>query len=597
MVVEVELTAFPRSGVQPRGRVTEILGRREDFGVDVEITIRKFHLPHRFPPEVLEEGQKVFPTVRPEDRRGREDFRDLPIVTIDGETAKDFDDAVYVERLGRGRYRLDVHIADVGYYVQPGSATDREARLRGTSVYFPDRAVPMLPLEFSNGICSLNPRVDRLALSVSMEIDSQGEVLSYDLAPGVIHSAARMTYTEVQAILDGESGTRSRFRELLGQFEIMEELAQILIQKRERRGSIDFNLPEPEIKFDPQGRMIGITRSDRKMAQRIIEEFMLAANETVAGFLTRHGVPMLYRVHEMPEVKKVLAFEKLAATFGYSLGIALPVARRVDLGRNSPCDRRPRVYEVFEKDLQISSRHYQRLTQKIAGKPEERILSYLMLRSLKQARYSEKNVGHFALAAIDYTHFTSPIRRYPDLVVHRLLKDVFRQMEGRIRVSAEKERNGFEPSSHRQSSQKPSPEPTGKSAKGREPGRMLSGDELRKLGAETSEAERRAQEAERDLMDWKKAAFMAERLGEEFDALITNLSKFGISVELVDYFVEGSVPISTLSGDRFIYRERDLAIVGERSCKSFRFGDRIRIRLDRIDRVTDRLEFSLTGKV
>ncbi len=592
MVVEVELTTFPRSGVQPRGRVTEILGRREDFGIDVEITIRKFHLPHRFPSKVLEEAQEVFPTLQPEDRRGREDFRGLPIVTIDGETAKDFDDAVYVERLGRKRYRLDVHIADVAHYVRPGTATDREARLRGTSVYFPDRAVPMLPLEFSNGICSLNPCVDRLALSVSMEIDSQGEVLSYDLAPGVIHSAARMTYTEVQAILDGESETRSRFPALLGRFELMEELAQVLIQKRERRGSIDFDLPEPEIEFDLQGRMVGITRSDRKMAHRIIEEFMLAANETVAEFLTRHGVGMLYRVHEKPEAKKVLDFEKLAATFGYSLGVALPAARRVDLGRNSPRDRKPGGYEVLEEDLQISSRHYQRLTQKIAGKPEERILSYLMLRSLKQARYSEENVGHFALAAVDYTHFTSPIRRYPDLVVHRLLKDVFRQMGSPIHVSAERGRNGLERSSDRKSSRKLRPGPIGKSAKGRE----LSQDELRKLAAETSEVERRAQEAERDLMDWKKAAFMAERVGEEFDALITNLSKFGISVELMDYFVEGSVPMATLPGDRFAYRERDRAVVEERSHKSFRFGDRIRIRLDRIDRVTNRLEFSLAGK-
>ena len=429
LIVDVEVTSYPGAAALPRGRVIEILGRREDFGVDVEIIIRKFHLPHRFPVEVLEEASAAPQFIPERDRAGRRDFRGLPIVTIDGETAKDFDDAVYVERLPPDHYLLHVHIADVAHYVRPGSALDREARLRGTSVYFPDRAVPMLPLELSNGICSLNPQVDRLVMSALLEFDGEGRRVGYQLLPGVIRSAERMTYTAVRDILAGESAAARRYAALIPNFKLMEELAGLLSGRRAARGSIDFDLPEPEIEFDEHGRMTGIARSERNFAHRIIEEFMLAANEAVASYLESRAIPTLFRIHEKPDPKKVIEFEEIAATFGYSLGIELPAARRTRLRLREERDRHPRFHETLEGELKISSYHYQRLTRRLEGKPEERILSYLMLRSLKQARYSEENTGHFALAASTYTHFTSPIRRYPDLIVHRILKAALAQEE------------------------------------------------------------------------------------------------------------------------------------------------------------------------
>ena len=426
-MVDVEITDWPSATQNPRGRVIEVLGYEGDFGVDVEIIIRKFHLPHHFPSEVLEEAQNASAVIPAKEVRRRRDFRKLPIVTIDGETARDFDDAVTVQRLENGNYELQVHIADVSHYVTAGSGLDGEARLRGTSVYFPDRAVPMLPLELSTDICSLRPRVDRLVVSCVVEIDHRGEVVGYDLAEGVICSAERMTYTAVNDVLEGDSVARHRYAELAPMFEQMRDLALILRHKRERRGSIDFDLPEPVIEFDEQGLMKSITRSERNMAHRLIEEFMLAANECVAGYLENKRIASLYRIHEKPDARRVYDFEVIAATFGYSLGVgALPIQRiqmKSDRRANYGTGKRTPAIEV-PKDVHITPRMYQKLTEKIAGKPEERILSYLMLRSLKQARYSEENSGHFALAATQYTHFTSPIRRYPDLIVHRILKEV-----------------------------------------------------------------------------------------------------------------------------------------------------------------------------
>ena len=560
LVVDVEITTYPRPGALPRGRVVEILGRREDFGVDVEIIIRKFHLPHRFPAEVLAEAEAAPPYIHEADRAGRRDFRALPIVTIDGETAKDFDDAVFVERLPNGNYMLHVHIADVAHYVRPGTALDREARLRGTSVYFPDRAVPMLPLELSNGICSLNPHVDRLVMSALMEIDPQGHIVASELTPGFIRSAHRMTYTAVRDILSGQDAPLAVDSGRFPSFKLMEELALILNRRRVQRGSIDFDLPEPLIEFDEFGRMVGITRSERNIAHRIIEEFMLAANETVAGYLEQHAIPSLYRIHEKPDAKKVMEFEEIAASFGYSLGVELPAAQRLRVGRKDERDRHARFVERMEsKDLEITPRHYQRLTQRLEGKPEERILSYLMLRSLKQARYSEENVGHFALAAGTYTHFTSPIRRYPDLIVHRILKAALATPKG--------------------------PSPAG--------GAFVAPPELHALGLETSEAERRAADAERELLEWKKVSFMAQHVGDEFDALIISLIKFGFFVELTDLFVEGFVALATLEDDFYVYRDRERAIVGQHTRRMFRLGDRVRVRLDRIDPSGNKLEFSL----
>src|SRR5712692_3769088 len=430
VAVDVEITDWPSPTQNPRGRLIEILGLLADVGVDVDITIRKFRLPHHFPAATLEEAQDIPAVIPSPELRHRRDFRALPIVTIDGETARDFDDAVTVRHLADGNLELQVHIADVARYVTPDSGLDQEARLRGTSVYFPDRAVPMLPLELSTDACSLRPKLDRLVLSCVMEIDHQGEIIGYELNEGVIRSVERMTYTNVNGILEGDEGLRKRYASLVDLFETMRELAMILNRKRERRGSIDFDLPEPVIEFDEFGLMKSITRSERNIANRIIEEFMLSANECVASYLEKKGIASLYRIHEKPDAKRVYDFEVIAATFGYSLGVGpLPVQRirpKTDRRASYGTGKQAREIEI-PKEVRITPRMYQKLTEKIAGKPEERILSYLMLRSLKQARYSEENLGHFALAAPSYTHFTSPIRRYPDLIVHRVLKAVLRE--------------------------------------------------------------------------------------------------------------------------------------------------------------------------
>jgi ribonuclease R len=613
LIVDVEITDYPRPAALPRGRVIEVLGRREEFGVDVEIMIRKFHLPHRFPADVLAEASAAPQYIPERDREVRRDFRGLPIVTIDGETAKDFDDAVYVERLTWGNYLLHVHIADVAHYVRPGSALDREARLRGTSVYFPDRAVPMLPLELSNGICSLNPHVDRLVMSALLEFDPEGRLVECELLPGIIRSAERMTYTAVRDILAGEPAACQRYAALAPNFKRMEELARLLARRREDRGSIDFDLPEPEIEFDEHGRMTGITRSERNFAHRIIEEFMLAANEAVASYLESKGIPSLYRIHEKPDAKKVIEFEEIAATFGYSLGIELPAARRTRMQLRDERDRYPRFHEAIEGELKISPYNYQRLTKRLEGKPEERILSYLMLRSLKQARYSEENVGHFALAAPTYTHFTSPIRRYPDLVVHRILKAALAQEGGSVRtirgqgtvnreqgvgdrIRGEGRRAPVNLVRERDAHATAGETPTGR---GRLLALQLPGasfvhpQELHALGLETSEAERRAADAERELIEWKKVSFMAQHVGDEFEALVITLSKQGFFVELTDLFVEGFISLSSVADDTYVYRKRLRAIIGQYSKRVFRLGERLRVRLVRIDRSENRLEFSV----
>ncbi len=440
LAVDVEITEFPQPGRPAKGRVIEVLGPPDAFGVDVEIVIRKHHLPHVFPANVLAEAaasaELTVETLDETERVRRRDFRGLPIVTIDGETARDFDDAVLVRELANGNWELQVHIADVSHYVQPGTALDLEARFRGTSVYFPDRAIPMLPPSLSSGMCSLRPNEDRLVESCVMEIDADGEVVGYEVCEGIIRSVQRMTYTQVQAVLDGDTVVRAEFGDLLPEFERMYELALRLNKKRKRRGSIDFDLPEPVVQFDPDGNMAAITRSERGWSHRLIEEFMLSANECVATWIGGQGVPSVYRIHEMPDPKRIVDFEETAAGFGYTLGIGnLPVKRmtmksdRRDVQRGSSGGgrgREARVHEVAER-IPVTPQMYQRLTAKIAGTPEERILAYLMLRSLKQARYSEKNEGHFALASPSYTHFTSPIRRYPDLMVHRLLRSLLEE--------------------------------------------------------------------------------------------------------------------------------------------------------------------------
>src|SRR6266550_7097682 len=593
VVVDVEITDWPTATQSPHGRVIEILGYEDDFGVDVEIIIRKFHLPHRFPPEVLEEAETVEPIISSGEVDRRRDFRSFPFVTIDGETARDFDDAVTVRKLENENFELQVHIADVAHYVAAGSALDQEARLRGTSVYFPDRAVPMLPLELSTDICSLRPQVERLVMSCIMEVDHQGEIVRYELCPGVIRSAERMTYTGVNAVLEGDAGMRKRYADLTGVFELMHDLAMILNRKRERRGSIDFDLPEPVIEFDEFGLMKSITRSERNIAHRIIEEFMLSANECVAAYLENKRVASLYRIHEKPDAKRVYDFEVIAATFGYSLGVgALPIQRiqfKTDRRASYGTGKRAREIEI-PKEIHITPRMYQKLTEKIAGKPEERILSYLMLRSLKQARYSEENLGHFALAAKTYTHFTSPIRRYPDLIVHRILKEVLRdsaeRWEGQIPigVSGARESNngGATPWSKRREHAPAEPL-----------GGPISIEELHDIAEESSQTERRADEAERELMEWKKVKFMQDRVGEDFDGLIISVTKFGFFVELTDLFIEGLVPLASLTDDHYTYHENTREIIGQRTRKTYRLGQRIRVLVDRIDPVEKKIQFAI----
>ncbi|MGH9742800.1 MAG: ribonuclease R family protein, partial [Candidatus Acidiferrum sp.] len=432
-VVNVELLRYPRGGTAATGRVIEILGRPGDIGVDTEIIIRKHHLPHEFSHAVLEEAERRAEPVSEGEREGRDDFRHLPIVTIDGETARDFDDAVYVERRANGGWHLQVHIADVAHYVRTGTALDQEARLRGTSVYFPSRAVPMLPEALSNGMCSLKPREERLVMSALMEFDAAGNLLSAHMMPGVIRSAERMTYTDVNKVIEGDADATVRYAGLAGHFRDMKELALLLNARRNEAGSIDFDLPEPVIEFDEQQRMTNIVRSERNIAHRLIEEFMLAANRAVDGYLLRRGIATLHRVHEKPDARKVLEFEELARAFGYSLGVADLHQREIAVrhgrvpapakaGRPDSYghgrERGMRVALPGSAELRITPQHYQRLLRKLAGKPEERIVSYLMLRSLKQARYAAEPLGHFALGFEEYTHFTSPIRRYPDLIVH-----------------------------------------------------------------------------------------------------------------------------------------------------------------------------------
>jgi ribonuclease R len=616
VVVDVEITDWPSATQNPRGRVVEILGEENDFGVDVEIMIRKFHLPHRFPPEAIEEAEAMEPIISAQDLLRRRDYRDLPIVTIDGETARDFDDAVHVQLLANGNYELQVHIADVAHYVTPNSALDEEARLRGTSVYFPDRAVPMLPLELSTDLCSLRPQVDRLVLSCTMEIDHRGEIAGYEVNEGVIRSAERMTYTAVNAVIEGDAEARARYAPQVEHFERMRDLAQILNRKRERRGSIDFDLPEAVIEFDEFGLMKSITRSERNVAHRLIEEFMLSANECVAHYLENKRIASLYRIHEKPDAKRVYDFEVIAATFGYSLGVgALPIERmqlKGDRRANYGTGKRVRDIEV-PKEVHITPRMYQKLTAKIAGKPEERILSFLMLRSLKQARYSEENVGHFALAAPTYTHFTSPIRRYPDLIVHRILKEVLRdkpeRMDGEVPVGTTQPPGDRHPErsegphSHSLKGEKEAPSPWSKRRdhdahqKSLEPlGGPIPLEELHAIAEESSQSERRADDAERELMEWKKVKFMERRIGEDFNGLIISVTKFCLFVELTDLFVEGLVPLQTLADrddDRYTYHENTRQIIGQRSGKAYSLGDRVRVLVDRIDPVEKKIQFAL----
>jgi ribonuclease R len=530
-MVLVEITRWPTATRGPVGRIVEVLGQIDEPGVDTQIIIRKFGIPDEHSQEAVDEAKRLGTAVKERDIRGRKDFRDVTTVTIDGEHARDFDDAITIEKLPSGNYWLGVHIADVSHYVKEASALDEEAYERGTSVYFTERAVHMFPAELATGLCSLNPHVDRLVQSCLMEVDKRGHVVRYETHDGVIHSDARMTYTAVNAILtDHDPAVVEQYRPLVPMFELMRELFVILNQRRRRRGSIDFDLPEAQVILSDEGRIEAIIATERNIAHRIIEEFMLLANETVAAHLVEHDVPALHRVHEAPDLKKVEEFEAFITTLGYSLA---------------------------SSGGQIRPKHFQKLIDRIKGEPAERPIAALMLRTMQKARYDATSLGHFGLAADYYAHFTSPIRRYPDLVVHRML----RESRGGALASAR---------------------------------RAELEEDLPEAGRHTSEMERRADDAERELLQWKKVRFMADKVGDEFDGYVTGVAPFGMFVELIEHYVEGLVHMSSMADDYYRFVEQQHILTGENTKKVYRLGDRVQVQVVRVDMERRQVDLGLS---
>ncbi len=529
-MVVVDITRFPSGGHGPVGRLVEVLGPETAPGVDTRIIIHKHGLADEHSEESEREAGRLGAVVHENDLRGRTDFRGEQTVTIDGEHARDFDDAVAVDALPNGHYRLTVHIADVSHYVRPGTALDEEAASRGTSVYFPERALHMFPPALATGLCSLNPHVDRLVQSVRMDVDDRGEVVHYELFDGVIRSAARLTYGWVNAVLTGAvTEEPDPAVPLIAHIWRMQRLFVLLNQRRRHRGSIDFDLPEPDVILDDEGRVQQILVAERNVAHRLIEEFMLLANETVAVHLTSRDVASLFRVHERPDPVKVLEFETFIASLGYTLGAAADDVKPGD---------------------------FQQLVDRVRGKPEERAIALLMLRTMQKARYDPSDLGHFGLATRHYLHFTSPIRRYPDLVVHRTLRWLRHQgPEGDELVDL--------------------------------------ADELPELARHTSEMERKSDEAERELVQWKKVRFMADKVGEEFDGYVTGIAPFGLFVELIEHFVEGLVHISTMADDYYLFTERTHVLRGETSGRTFTLGDRIRVQVLRADLARRHVELGI----
>jgi len=519
-MVEAEITAWPTATRGPIGRVIDVLGPPDAPGVDARVVLRAHGIPDAHAPAAEDEARRMGASVRPEDLEGRTDFRADMVVTIDRDDARDFDDAVSVESAGPGVFRLAVHIADVAHYVREGTALDEGARARGTSVYFPDRAIHMFPEALATGICSLVEGADRLVQSCVMDVDERGNVRRAEFHDGVIRSLASLTYTEVDAILaQRDPMAVARRGPLVPALERMRALYEVLRERRRQRGSIDFDLPEPAVVLGDDGRVAAITAADRTVAHRLIEEFMVLANEAAARELERRGSPALYRVHEAPDPAKVEAFEAFVAPLGHRLGVR---------------GRAPRPED------------FRMLLDRVAGSAVERPVAALVLRTMQQARYHPANLGHFGLACEAYTHFTAPIRRYPDLVVHRLLRESRRGPLTEARAAA------------------------------------LSA-ELPGIARDSSARERRANEAERDLVRWMQVRFMADKVGMEFDGHVTGVSPFGLFVEIVEPFVEGLVHVSTMAADDYRFVESAHAWHGVKRRRVYRLGDRLNVRVLRVD--------------
>jgi len=527
-IVVAEITQYPTERARPEGRITHILGYPDDPEVEPQIIIHKYDLPYRFTSAALKEAQNLPPASSSHETKGRIDLRGIPTFTIDGENARDFDDAVSIERERDGGVKLYVSISDVSHYVREETTLDNEAYLRGTSVYFPDRAIPMFPTELSNEICCLHPRVDRLTLTAELRYDENGERRGVQFYPSVIRSNERLTYTLVRKILvDGDSELKRKFKHLLPSLELMADLCQKLRRRRTERGAIDFDLPEPEVILNLQGEAEDIIRAERNLAHQIIEEFMIAANEAVAHFMEEKGFPFIYRIHEPPKKEAIDEFRRFISHLGYKM----------------------------KKDSDHSPKEFQRVLSDIRGRPEERVVNQILLRSMKWAKYSAKNLGHFGLASDGYTHFTSPIRRYPDLIVHRLLKRVLSEKDVKI------------------------PE-----------------EVLANKAEYLSERERVAMEAEREILNRYRVRFMKDKTGEEFEGIISGVAAFGFFVELKDIFVDGLVRMTSLHDDYYQYHEKRYCLVGERTHKTFRIGDEVRVRVDRVDVERRHIDFGLIQK-
>lgn len=528
-----KITLYPRPGKKPEGIITEVIGKKGDRYVEIDSIVRANNLPDDFPKKVQREAEQIKAPTE-EEFKNRLDLRDLDIFTIDGDDAKDLDDAISVEKLKNGNYKLGVHIADVTNYVREGSKIDKEAIKRATSVYLVDKVIPMLPKELSNGVCSLNRGEDKLALSVLMEINKQGTVVDHDIKETVIRSKARMTYTEVSDILEKEDEKLCKtFSDLLNDFKVAEELARILMKKRDNRGAIDFNFPESKIVLDSEGIPVDIEPYERRIANKMIEEFMLVTNETVAEHFYWLTTPFVYRIHENPLEEKIETLGRFVSSFGYKINNG--------------------------KDEEIHPKALQNVLKKISGKPEESAISAIMLRSLRQARYSPSCEGHFGLASKYYCHFTSPIRRYPDLQIHRIIKET---INGRM---DKKSKDHFD-------------------------------TVVSYISDHSSEQERAADLAEREVDDYYKAVYMEKRVGKEFEGTVSSITNFGIFVELPSS-VEGLARLSDMSDDYYNYDEENFCVLGERTKKMYRVGDPVRIKVVNVDIDRKEIDFKILSKL